>query len=143
MRQITCAEPRSEVVPVVRFPYALGNAGTRWGNRLKAAVQSLLTSAPFVTVVAASIELCLLGASKRELSWLDTAADSKNVQWPACSRPRVQTSRGFRRSWGFRSQRWSVGGLMRLQAVITTAAMDEARRSAWCREQRIFPPDLG
>ncbi len=30
----------------------------------------------------------------------------------------------------------------RLQAVITTAAMDEAQRSAWCREQGIFPSDL-
>jgi transposase len=26
--------------------------------------------------------------------------------------------------------------------VITTAAMDEAQRNAWCREQGIFPSDL-
>src|SRR5438876_10542566 len=30
----------------------------------------------------------------------------------------------------------------RLKAVITTAAMDEARRSAGCREQGLFPTDL-
>ena len=30
----------------------------------------------------------------------------------------------------------------RLEAVITTAAMDEAQRSAWCREQGLFPVDL-
>jgi transposase len=30
----------------------------------------------------------------------------------------------------------------RLEAVITTAAMDEAQRNAWCREQGIFPADL-
>jgi len=31
------------------------------------------------------------------------------------------------------SQRWTPTA--RLEAVITTAAMDEAARSAWCREQ--------
>jgi transposase len=30
----------------------------------------------------------------------------------------------------------------RLEAVITTAAMDEAQRNAWCREQGLFPADL-
>lgn len=30
----------------------------------------------------------------------------------------------------------------RLEAVIGTAAMDEAARSAWCREQGIFPSEL-
>ena len=30
----------------------------------------------------------------------------------------------------------------RLQAVITTAVLDEAQRNAWCREQGIFPSDL-
>ena len=30
----------------------------------------------------------------------------------------------------------------RLEAVIATAAMDEAQRSAWCREQGLFPADL-
>ena len=30
----------------------------------------------------------------------------------------------------------------RLEAVISTASMDEAARSAWCREQGIFPSEL-
>ena len=30
----------------------------------------------------------------------------------------------------------------RLQAVITTAAMDEAQRSAWCRENGVYPSEL-
>jgi hypothetical protein len=39
-----------------------------------------------------------------------------------------------------RERVWTAAA--RLQAVITTAAMDEAQRSAWCREQGIFPSDL-
>src|ERR687885_1500474 len=38
------------------------------------------------------------------------------------------------------SQRWTPAA--RLEAVITTAAMDEAARSAWCREQGLYPADL-
>ena len=38
------------------------------------------------------------------------------------------------------SQRWTPAA--RLEAVITTAAMDEATRSAWCREQGLFPAEL-
>lgn len=30
----------------------------------------------------------------------------------------------------------------RLEAIIATAAMDEASRSAWCREKGIYPQDL-
>lgn len=30
----------------------------------------------------------------------------------------------------------------RLEAVITTAAMDEAGKSAWCRENGLFPAEL-
>jgi transposase len=38
------------------------------------------------------------------------------------------------------SQRWTAAA--RLQAVITTASMDEATRSAWCREQGLYPAEL-
>ena len=38
------------------------------------------------------------------------------------------------------SQRWTPAA--RLEAVITTAAMDEATRSAWCREQGLYPAEL-
>jgi len=39
-----------------------------------------------------------------------------------------------------RERAWTAAA--RLEAVITTAAMDEAQRSAWCREQGLFPADL-
>jgi transposase len=35
---------------------------------------------------------------------------------------------------------WS--GAARLQAVITTAAMPQAAKSAWCREQGVYPTEL-
>ena len=38
------------------------------------------------------------------------------------------------------SQRWTAAA--RLQAVIVTAAMDAATRSAWCREQGLYPAEL-
>ena len=41
---------------------------------------------------------------------------------------------------GAGSQRWTAAA--RLQAVIVTAAMDEATRSAWCREQGLYPAEL-
>jgi transposase len=37
-------------------------------------------------------------------------------------------------------ERWTAAA--RLQAVITTAAMDEATRGAWCREQGLYPVEL-
>jgi len=41
---------------------------------------------------------------------------------------------------GIGSQRWTA--VARLHAVITTAAMDEATRSAWCREHGLYPTEL-
>jgi transposase len=38
------------------------------------------------------------------------------------------------------NQRWTATA--RLQAVIATAAMDDATRSAWCREQGVYPAEL-
>ena len=37
-------------------------------------------------------------------------------------------------------ERWMADA--RLEAVITTVAMDETQRSSWCREQGLFPADL-
>jgi transposase len=37
-------------------------------------------------------------------------------------------------------RRWTSAA--RLDAVIATAAMDEASRAAWCREQGLYPTDL-
>ena len=39
-----------------------------------------------------------------------------------------------------RERAWTAAA--RLEAVIATAAMDEAQRSAWCREKGGFPSDL-
>jgi transposase len=39
-----------------------------------------------------------------------------------------------------RERAWTAAA--RLEAVIATAAMDDAQRSAWCREQGLFPADL-
>jgi transposase len=39
-----------------------------------------------------------------------------------------------------RERAWSASS--RLSAVITTAAMDEATRSAWCREHGVYPQEL-
>ena len=39
-----------------------------------------------------------------------------------------------------RGRAWTAGA--RLEAVITTAAMNEASKSAWCREHGVYPPDL-
>ncbi len=39
-----------------------------------------------------------------------------------------------------RGRAWT--GAARLQAVITTAAMPQAGKSAWCREQGVYPSEL-
>ena len=39
-----------------------------------------------------------------------------------------------------RGRAWTAGA--RLEAVITTAAMNEASKSAWCREHGVYPADL-
>ena len=39
-----------------------------------------------------------------------------------------------------RGRAWTAGA--RLEAVITTAAMNEAAKSAWCRGHGVFPADL-
>ena len=38
------------------------------------------------------------------------------------------------------NQRWTPAA--RLEAMIATAAMDEAARSAWCRERGLYPAEL-
>ncbi len=45
---------------------------------------------------------------------------------------------GDRRGGG--GQRWTAAA--RLEAVIATATMDETARSAWCREQGLYPTEL-
>ena len=43
-------------------------------------------------------------------------------------------------SGGGDATRWTA--VARLEAVIATAAMDEATRAAWCREQGLYPLEL-
>ena len=38
--------------------------------------------------------------------------------------------------------RWPTALVTGVEAVIATAAMDEATRSAWCREQGLYPSEL-
>ena len=39
-----------------------------------------------------------------------------------------------------RGRAWTAGA--RLEAVITTAALDEAGKSAWCRQHGVYPAEL-
>ena len=43
-------------------------------------------------------------------------------------------------SWPARGRAWTAAA--RLEAVIATAALDEAGKSAWCRQHGVFPADL-
>jgi transposase-like protein len=43
-------------------------------------------------------------------------------------------------SWPALGRAWTAGA--RLEAVITTAAMNEAAKSAWCREHGVYPAEL-
>jgi len=47
---------------------------------------------------------------------------------------------GLANGSGAGRQRWTAAA--RLQAVIVTAAMDEATGSAWCREHGLYPAEL-
>ena len=44
------------------------------------------------------------------------------------------------RSRPARGRAWTAGS--RLEAVVTTAAMNEADKSAWCRSHGVYPEDL-
>lgn len=55
----------------------------------------------------------------------------------------VQTLERWRedvQSMPARGRAWTAGA--RLEAVITVAAMDEAGKSAWCREHGVYPAEL-
>jgi transposase len=54
--------------------------------------------------------------------------------------PTLERWRSEAQSTPARGRVWTAPA--RLQALILTAPMDEVQRSAWCREQGIFPSDL-
>jgi len=58
-------------------------------------------------------------------------------RWSVGVRTRWPMESGDRTGGG---QRWTAAA--RLQALITTAGMDEATRSGWCREQGLYPAEL-
>lgn len=56
-----------------------------------------------------------------------------------------ECGRGGERDWSVgqtleRGRAWTAGA--RLEAVITAAALDEAGKSAWCREHAVYPAEL-
>jgi len=69
---------------------------------------------------------------------LDVVSRETGVSVATLERWRAQVLAASDRMAG--GQRWTPAA--RLEAVITTAAMDEAARSAWCREQGLFSADL-
>ena len=54
--------------------------------------------------------------------------------------PTLQRWREDAQSRPARGRAWTAGA--RLEAVITTAAMDEAGKSAWCRKHGVYPAEL-
>lgn len=48
--------------------------------------------------------------------------------------------REYAQSRPVRGRAWTAGG--QLEAVVTTAAMNQAGRSAWCRERGVYPAEL-
>jgi hypothetical protein len=55
--------------------------------------------------------------------------------------PTLQRWREDTQSRPARGQAWTARA--RLEAVIATAALNEADQSAWCREQGVYPAELG
>jgi hypothetical protein len=76
-----------------------------------------------------------------ESSALDVVSREVGVSIATLERWRAEalaTAAGERSGPG--GQRWTAAA--RLEAVIATASMDEAKRSAWCREQGLYLTDL-
>jgi hypothetical protein len=94
---------------------------------------------PRVTIVVAFIGPRTLGAAMKEISgsiWTD-------IQGP-CGCP-VAAARGRRSGRGCKvgwHRGWNAAAPARLDAVITTAAMSLADKSAWCREHGVYPAEL-
>ncbi len=97
------------------------------------------------------------GGEEREASWHDTDKHSKTERWAGCCQPHSATPDELAREIGVSAstlERWRADALAqparerhwtaaaRLDAVLTTAAMDEAAKSAWCREHGVYLQDL-
>jgi transposase len=75
-----------------------------------------------------------------ESAALDVVSREVGVSVATLERWRAEALANGSGGGGGGSQRWTAAA--RLQAVIVTAAMDEATRSAWCREQGLYPAEL-
>jgi transposase len=75
-----------------------------------------------------------------ESSAADVVSREVGVSVETLERWRAQALAAAAEQPGSGSQRWTAAA--RLEAVITTAAMDEATRSAWCREQGLYAAEL-
>lgn len=73
-----------------------------------------------------------------ESAALDVVSREVGVSVATLERWRAQALADGAGSGG--GQRWTAAA--RLEAVITTAAMDEAGRSAWCRERGLYAAEL-
>jgi transposase len=61
-------------------------------------------------------------------------------RWRAATLASASSTSASGNSGGGGASRWIP--VARLEVVIATAAMDEATRGAWCREQGLYPADL-
>lgn len=73
-----------------------------------------------------------------ESAALDVVSREVGVSVATLERWRAQALADGARGGG--GQRWTAAA--RLEAVIVTAAMDEATRSAWCRERGLYAAEL-
>jgi hypothetical protein len=90
-------------------------------------------------------------------TWLDTDRHSRTRRWRGCCRRRARAGGGGTRDWHRRGtlERWreeaqsrpargrAWTAAARLEAVITTAAMNEAEKSAWCRKHGVYSRRAG
>ena len=80
------------------------------------------------------------GGGDEGRQWLDTDKHSRTGRWRGCCRRRAQRWRLWREDAQSRpalGRAWTAGA--RLEGVIATAAMNEAGKSAWCREHGVYP----
>ena len=75
-----------------------------------------------------------------ESAAVDAVSREVGVRAETLERWRAQALAGAAGERPGGAQRWTAAA--RLEAVIATAAMDEAARSAWCRERGVYAAEL-
>jgi putative transposase len=107
---------------------------------------------PRVRIVVARIRFEIRGRYE-DAKWLDTDKHSRTERWRGCCRRRARRWMSLRKRLVLAWTRWSAGAVRRcpsplasglwtaaarFEAVLTTAPMDEAARSAWCRKNGVY-----